>query len=98
MDRLGSILPGVLHRRGLHKQAQASSAIINVTAWLTAALPLHAEALHPMVVRNGVLEIAFDNGLAAQECRGLQPDLLRYLQQSDLPNGFVREIRLLRAR
>ena len=95
MDRLGSILPGVLHRRGLHRPAQAASVVLKAETWLRTALPAHAAALHPTAVRSGVLEIDFANGVAAQECRLVLPDLLRHLQ-NDLPSGFLRDVRLCR--
>ncbi len=96
MDSLGSILPKVLHRRGLHAQASASLVTFKATEWLTLALPGLVHELTVEHLRDGTLTIACGHPIAAQECQALVPGLLEYLQR-ECPSISIREIRLTRS-
>ncbi len=97
MDSLSSILPKVLHRRGLHAHATAALATHKAHDWLKAALPHCIDQLHVDSLKDGVLTISASHSIAAQEClpflEGLKEFLLRECKGSK-----VREVRMMRSR
>ncbi len=97
MDHLSSILPRVLHKRGLHKHALAALAVHKATEWLQAALPGLADQFHIEHLQDGTLTIACGHSIASQECLPLLPSLTEYLQRECVGAG-VREVRLVRKR
>ena len=97
MDSLSSILPKVLHRRGLHGHAVAALATHKAGDWLRAALPHCFEQLHVQSLKDGVLTISADHPIAAQECSPLLPALTEYLQR-ECKGVKVREVRMVRSR
>lgn len=97
MDSLGSILPKVLHRRGLHKHATAALVTHRATDWLKATLPHCAEQLHVDTLKDGVLTISAVHPIAAQECTPILPSLRVFLER-ECKGIVVREVRLMRSR
>lgn len=97
MDSLGSILPKVLHKRGLHGHARAALVTHRATLWLRAALPAHCYALDVKSVKDGVLTISTGNSIAAQETASLLPALKDFLER-ECTGAAIREIRMIRSR
>ncbi|NOS66889.1 MAG: hypothetical protein HOO67_00755 [Candidatus Peribacteraceae bacterium] len=97
MDSLASILPRVLHKRGLHGHATAALATHKATEWLHAALPSFASQLHVDTFKDGVLTISTTHSIAAQECMPLLPGLKEFLLR-ECKGSAVREVRMVRAR
>ncbi len=97
MDSLSSILPRVLHKRGLHGHAVAALVTHKATEWLTLALPALAKQFRVENVRDGVLTISTTHSIAAQECLPLLPSLLEFLQR-ECKNSSVRDVRMVRER
>lgn len=96
MDSIGSILPRVLHRRGLRTQAQAAHVTHKATLWLAAALPQLCDQLRVEHVKDGLLVLSASHPIAAQECVPLLPGLREYLEREC--TAAVREVRLIRKR
>lgn len=97
MDSLASILPRVLHKRGLHGHATAALVTHKTTEWLRAALPAFATHLHVDTFNDGVLTICSGHSIAAQECMPLLPGLKEFLLR-ECKGSAVRDVRLVRSR
>ncbi len=97
MDSLSSILPKVLHRRGLHGHAMAAMATHRAHDWLRAALPHCIAQLHVESLKDGVLTISATHPIAAQECMPLLPSLKEFLMR-ECKGCTVREVRMIRTR
>lgn len=95
MDHIGSILPGVLRKRGLHGPALAAHVLLEANRWLSAALPHFSGSLHAMRYSDGVLTVCGDHPIALQECQPLLASLSEHLEKHCKAN--VREIRLDRS-
>jgi hypothetical protein len=96
MDSLRSLLPKVLRKRGLHKQAEASLVVFRAQEWLEKLLPRHGKAIEVGQLSHAVLSIRCSHGIAAQECRHLLPSLRDYLAK-ECPDAVISEIRLIRS-
>ncbi len=81
MDRLDTLLPKILQRRGLHQQATASLMVHQAQEWLRNALPQFARDLVVLHVKDSVLQISAANSIAAQECHQVLSLLKEYLQR-----------------
>lgn len=97
MDSISSILPRVLHKRGLHGHAVAALVTHKATEWLNLALPALAKQFRVENVRDGVLTISTTHSIAAQECMPLLPSLMEFLKR-ECKGSSVRDVRLMRAR
>ncbi|MSR87131.1 DUF721 domain-containing protein [Candidatus Peribacteria bacterium] len=97
MDSLSSILPKVLHRRGLHKHAVAAMVTHRAFEWLKTAVPHCIDQLHVDSLKDGVLTISTSHPIAAQECMPLVPALTEFLQR-ECKGASVREVRFVRVR
>ena len=97
MQSLRTILPKVLHRRGLHAQAKASLVTYAAQQWLQSALPAFIHMVRAEKLSHATLSISCTHGVAAQECSPLLPLLQDYLQKT-FDNVVVREIRIVRTR
>lgn len=97
MDSLASILPRVLHKRGLRGHATAALVTHKATEWLHVALPSFASQLHVEHLKDGVLMISTTHSIAAQECMPLLPGLADFLRR-ECKGCAVREVRMVRAR
>ena len=96
MDSLSSILPRVLHKRGLHGHATAALVTHKAYDWLRAAIPNDIDQLRVERIKDGVLTIASANSIAAQECMPLLPALTEFLKR-ECAGSVIREIRIVRA-
>lgn len=97
MDSLSSILPKVLHKRGLHKHAVAALVTHKATEWLTMALPSFLPYFHVDSLKDGVLTISTTHSIAAQECLPLLPGLKEFLGR-ECTGSAIREVRLIRSK
>lgn len=97
MDAIGSILPKVLRRRGLHLQADASQITYRADAWLQKTLPTLSAMIRARSLRNAILLIECDHSTVAQECAPLLQPLKSYLQR-EFPAIAIEEVRLVRGR
>ncbi|MDB4977933.1 MAG: hypothetical protein JWM56_119 [Candidatus Peribacteria bacterium] len=97
MDRISSLLPKVLQKRGLQAQATASHIVHIAQEWLRQALPQFSADLHVERYSDATLYISAAHSIAAQECQQVLPLLKIYLQKE----GGVKNlegIQLTRAR
>jgi hypothetical protein len=97
MDSIGSILPKVLHRRGLHGQVQASHVTHRAQEWLKSALPQLADQIVVDAFDHQELRISCSHPIAAQECQMLLTPLKDFLER-ECKGVTVREIRIGRKR
>jgi hypothetical protein len=97
MDTLQSILPRVLHKRGLRTQMQACLVTYVAQQWIDAALPQIAEFVRVTKFSHTTLSIQCSHSIAAQECLPLLPALKEYLQKT-CPKDALSEILLMRNR
>ncbi len=97
MDRLQSILPKVLRKRGLHVQADASRVTFCANEWVKTALPRFADVVRVDRFSHAVLQISCSHSIAAQECLPLLPALKEYLQR-ECKQLAIEDIRLVRKR
>ncbi len=97
MDQVGSILPKVLRKRGLHLQADAAQVTFRAQEWLGKALPSLLDHLCVRSLSHATLTIETSHSTVAQECQPLLPGLLQYLQK-EFPRVKIEEIRLIRGK
>lgn len=95
MDHIRTLLPKVLNRRGLMKEATASMIVFRAGEWLARELPGFTDFLFARKFQNGELVVATRHSIAAQECQQRTTDLLHYLQQ-ECGHAEVARIRLIR--
>lgn len=98
MDHISSLLPKVLHKRGIKGQVDASF-VIHITAnWLFDRLPTYFEQgdLRVKSCKDNVVNIEVNHSIVAQECQALTSELLAYLQQ-ETPNMAIEQVRITRA-
>lgn len=95
MDRMFTIIPGVLNRRGLKDHAIGALVVHKAKQWMTKRLPFCADVLHVTKVQDGVLFILCDHSIALQECSGVIPELKEFLAK-ECPFMPVSEVRIVR--
>lgn len=71
MERLASMLPAALRRRGLYEQGQAALAVTRATQWIAAQAPALAQHVRVRHLKDGVLTVACDSPVAMQEMQAL---------------------------
>ena len=81
MDKVSSLLPRVLHKRGLHKHANASLVVLRAQEWLQKNLRKYEKDLHVRKLQEGTLVIEAANSIAAQECQQCKEALLEDLRK-----------------
>src|SRR5690348_11175791 len=79
MDRLFSLIPKVLHRRGLQEHAESALVVHRVEQWLQTRVPELTSSIRVQKVQNGALFLSCSNSVVLQECKALQADLMAYL-------------------
>ena len=92
MDRLSTLLPKALRKRGLKDQADASLVVHRAQTWLREKELENASAEK---LDNGALFIEVDSSIAAQECHAQKEELLSFLQKS-FPDIAVNRVRIIR--
>ena len=95
MERVSSLLPRVLNKRGLKKHADASLVLLHVHGWIKKNMSEYAPQLHPRYVKDGVLLISAENSIAAQELQVRKEVLLDELKEHG--TKCVRELRIERS-
>lgn len=93
VDKLSSLLPAVLRKRGLKEQADASLVMHRAGLWLSENMPELKESVEPRTLKDGVLLIACAHGIAMQELRAASTRLLSFLGGA---SSGIKEIRLTR--
>ncbi len=96
MDRLSSVLPRVLSRRGFAVQAQAALVTFKAREWLSDQHPHLTDLLRVRMLKEGELVVACMHSIALQEVQTVSEDLLRYVRQ-ECPLVKVSGLRVVRA-
>lgn len=92
MDRLSTLLPKALRKRGLKDQADASLVVHTAQTWLKEKGLEDASAEK---LENGTLFIEVESSIAAQECHAQKEELLSSLQKT-FPTIAVNQVRIMR--
>lgn len=95
MDRLGSLLPKVLNKRGLGEQANAARICWLANEWLQDKMPTVAELLQAVKFANNELCIESQHAVASQEGQLVSADLLAFLREK-CPEIQIDTIRIIR--
>ena len=85
MDKVSDLIGRVLRRRGLHQVAAASHAVYLANAWMTKSAPEIRAFARAVSVREGVLIIACQHQVAAQEMAQRSEELLSFLKSELSP-------------
>ncbi len=96
MDRVSSVLVGVLARRGLQSHADGALIVYRATHWIGGHLPAMAGVLHVQNYKEGTLSITADHSIALHECTAVMADLKTYLA-SECAFARIADIRISRA-
>lgn len=95
MQRIGTVLPTVLNRRGLQKQARASLVTHQAQEWLSRTLPAFSGDIQALKYADAVLTVGCRNSIASQEVQQLVPVLLEYLR-ADCSHSDVEGVQVTR--
>lgn len=79
MDRLFSVLPKVLRKRGLHEHAEGALVVLRAQRWLEGRFPSLLGSIRVQKYQEHVLHIQCSHSIALQECQGSIPDLKDFL-------------------
>lgn len=94
MDKISTLLPKVLHKRGIKHEADASLIVHHAQKWLKEhGAP---EDTNVTKFQDRTLFIETASSVAAQECHGMTNDLSEELQAT-FPNVTLDTIRILRS-
>lgn len=96
MERVRTILPKVLLKRGLARHAISSSLILQSREWLHSALPHMAQFIEPATFSDGILTIRCEHSIAVHECHGASAALLTFLER-EFPEVRIVSIRVIRS-
>ena len=96
MDKLSSLLPAALRRRGLHSEFTAGFVVLKAEEWLKHALPAHATTLKVLSFVDGILTIQALHSIALQECVQRSGALKKALQDLS-PKIVIKDVRVLRS-
>ena len=95
MDRLSTVLPTVLRRRGLAAHAEGALVLHRASLWIAEKNPLLGPLVAIQHLKDGILTIGCTHSSALQECQELHVPLRDYLH-IECPFAVIREIRVTR--
>lgn len=96
MDRMFTVLPKVLHKRGLHEHAESALVVFRAERWLHTRFPTFEGLIRVQKLANNTLHIVCTHSIALQECQASIPDLHKYLH-ADCSFKGVTDIRITRS-
>lgn len=80
MDKISSLIPKVLSKKGLKDHASASYAVFLANEWIESHMPNVSVYLHALQLKNSVLEVHSQHSIASQELMGTSKKLIDYLR------------------
>lgn len=95
MDRLFSVLPKVLRKRGLNEHAEGALVVLRAQRWLEERFPALLDGIRVQKYQEHVLHIHCSHSIALQECQGAIPDLQDFLRK-DCAFTAISDIRVSR--
>jgi hypothetical protein len=95
MDKLSSVLPKMLRKRGIEGHAMSSLAVHRAMQWMNERLPALQNFIEVKSVQDGVLYIECAHSVAMQECQCATADLLGFLRL-ECPFSAIKDIRIVR--
>lgn len=95
MDKLSTVLPTVLNRRGIQKHATGALVVYTAKNWMTERLPHLSGFMEVLKLQEGVLHISCGHSVALQECQCVSAELLAYLRL-ECPFAGVTDARIVR--
>lgn len=96
MDRVFSVLPKVLNKRGLQQHAEGALVVHRVEQWITHRLPELSRCVHVKKFQEGTVFLECTHSVALQECRAAMSDLKAYLI-AECSFARILDIRIARA-
>ncbi len=97
MDRLSSILPKVLRKRGLHGEMTASLIVMLCQRWIEVSMPTMAPALRVLRFADGWVTVEADNSIALSECSQRRQEMIDWLL-TQLPDAKLEGARVVRSK
>lgn len=82
MDRLFTVVPKVLRKRGLQEHAEGALVVHRAQQWISEHLPLIAEVILVQSFKENTLFIDCEHSVALQECQAISADLHAYLRSN----------------
>lgn len=95
MDRVSTILPTVLRKRGFSGAAYVSRALEESRLWIAHRLPNQMQSLRPGTVDRGILIIEATNVFAHDACDALAAELQVFLLNT-FPGAHIDHVRVVR--
>lgn len=95
MDKLSSVLPKVLHKRGIEKHATGALVVHRAKIWIVEHLAHLQTMMMVTKLQDGVLHISCTHSVAIQECQGSIGELMQYLR-TECPFAGIKDIRVVR--
>lgn len=97
MERLDTLMPAVLRKRGLMGHASAALITHRANAWFAEHLPAFVQDLRATSLKDKELIITAQHSIAAQECQQCSDQLMRYLREDCGHASELERLRLVRA-
>lgn len=94
MDRLNTLLPSALKKKGYFHDAMASLIVKRCNEWITVSCPAISGHIHAQSIKDGILQLSADHPLIITEFQQYKADLLASLR-SEFP-AEVKEIAIWR--
>lgn len=93
MDRLFSVLPKVLRKRGLQEHAEGALIVLRAHRWMEEHFPHLTGAFRVQKFQENTLHILCTHSIALQECQASIDDLKAFLQK-DCAFTAVSDVRI----
>lgn len=95
MDRLSTLLPKVLRKRGIKDEADAALVVHAANQWLQQQGGILASSVATMRYSGNSLTLCTQSSVAAEEARGKSEELLEALRER-LPGIVIETVRTVR--
>jgi len=96
MDRLSTVLPRVLGRRGFAVQAQAALVTFKARTWLQEYCPHLTAMVEVRMLKEGELVISCAHSIALQEVQSVSEDVLQFVRR-ECPLVPIAGLRVIRS-
>ncbi|UPA22048.1 hypothetical protein K8942_03205 [Candidatus Peribacteria bacterium] len=89
MDRLFSVLPKVLRKRGLQEHAEGALVVLRANRWFEEHFPHLKGVVSVKTYKETTLHIQCRHSIAVQECQGAIADLKAFLAKECAFAGVI---------
>ena len=95
MDKVSSLIGGILAKRGLREHAEAAMLTHRIGSWMKEKNARLATIVKVGSLKDGVVILHCDHSIALRECQDLLPDLQAFLSAQP---GWMASVRVRVAR